>query len=60
MQSPAERPAPHRYGLSWQIVPTALIDALGDPDPEKARRSLEAMLKMKKIDIKTLEAARNG
>ena len=49
-----------RYGLSWQIVPTALIDALGDPDPEKARRSLEAMLTMKKIDIKTLEAARNG
>ena len=49
-----------RYGLSWQIVPTTLIDALGDPDPEKARRSLEAMLKMKKIDIKTLEAARNG
>ncbi len=49
-----------RYGLSWQIVPTALIDALGDPDPEKARRSLDAMLTMKKIDIKTLEAARNG
>lgn len=49
-----------RYGLSWQIIPTALIDALGDPDPEKARRSLDAMLTMKKIDIKTLEAARNG
>ena len=49
-----------RYGLSWQIIPTALIDALGDPDPEKARRSLEAMLTMKKIDVKTLEAARNG
>ena len=47
-----------RYGLSWQIIPTALMDALGDPDPEKARRSMEAMLKMKKIDIKTLEAAR--
>jgi len=49
-----------RYGLSWQIIPTALLDALGDKDPAKARRSMEAMLKMKKIDIKTLEAARNG
>jgi len=48
------------YGLSWQIIPTALLDALGDKDPAKARRSMEAMLKMKKIDIKTLEAARNG
>ena len=49
-----------RYGLSWQIVPTALMDALGDKDPAKARRSLEAMLTMKKIDIKRIEAARNG
>ena len=48
-----------RYGLSWQIIPTALMDALGDPDPEKARRSLEAMLKMKKIDVSAIEAARN-
>jgi predicted 3-demethylubiquinone-9 3-methyltransferase (glyoxalase superfamily) len=49
-----------RYGLWWQIIPTALMDALGDKDPEKARRSMEAMLKMKKIDLKALEAARNG
>jgi predicted 3-demethylubiquinone-9 3-methyltransferase (glyoxalase superfamily) len=49
-----------RYGLWWQVIPTALIDALGDKDPAKARRSMEAMLTMKKIDIKTLEAARNG
>lgn len=49
-----------RYGLSWQIIPKALIDALGDKDPEKSRRSMEAMLKMKKIDIGAIEAARGG
>ena len=49
-----------RYGLSWQIIPTALMDALGDKDPERSRRSLEAMLKMKKIDVRAIEAARNG
>ena len=49
-----------RYGLSWQIIPTALMDALGDKDPEKSRRSMEAMLKMKKIDVRAIEAARGG
>jgi len=49
-----------RYGLSWQIIPTALGEALGDRDPAKAKRALEAMFKMKKIDIKALEAARAG
>ncbi len=48
------------FGLSWQIIPTALTDALGDPDPRKSKRSLDAMLKLKKIDIKTIEAARAG
>ncbi|MEP7285196.1 MAG: VOC family protein [Chloroflexota bacterium] len=46
-----------KFGLSWQIVPTALGQLLGSPDPEKSRRVLEAMLKMKKIDIATLEQA---
>jgi predicted 3-demethylubiquinone-9 3-methyltransferase (glyoxalase superfamily) len=46
-----------RFGLSWQIVPTALPRLLGDPDQEKAQRVMAAMLKMKKIDIAELERA---
>jgi predicted 3-demethylubiquinone-9 3-methyltransferase (glyoxalase superfamily) len=48
-----------RFGVSWQIVPTALGSILGDPDPEKARRAMEAMLKMKKLDIVELQRARD-
>ena len=46
-----------RFGLSWQIVPTALTELLGDPDKEKSQRVMAAMLKMKKIDIGELERA---
>lgn len=46
-----------KYGLSWQIVPTALGEMLGDRDPKKARRVMEAMLQMKKIDIAGLKKA---
>lgn len=46
-----------RFGVSWQIVPEALGRLLGDKDPEKAKRALQAMLKMSKIDIKALEEA---
>ena len=49
-----------KFGLSWQIVPRALPEMLGDPDPAKSRRVMEAMLKMKKIDIKTLQEAYEG
>ncbi len=49
-----------KFGLSWQIVPTALGELLGDPDPEKSRRVMEAMLKMSKIDVPTLKQAYNG
>ncbi len=49
-----------RYGLSWQIVPRRLIELLGDPDKAKAGRAMEAMLKMKKIDIPALERAYQG
>ncbi len=49
-----------RFGLSWQVVPAALGTLLSDPDPEKARRVMEAMLAMKKIDIAALERARAG
>src|SRR5579859_1130900 len=43
-----------KFGLSWQIIPSALSEALGNPDPEKARRAMAAMLKMQKIDIEVL------
>jgi predicted 3-demethylubiquinone-9 3-methyltransferase (glyoxalase superfamily) len=46
-----------RYGVSWQIIPEALGRLMGDPDPEKARRVTEAMLKMVKIDVAELERA---
>ena len=49
-----------KYGLSWQIVPTVLITLLNDPDPEKSRRVMKAMLQMKKIDIETLKQAADG
>jgi predicted 3-demethylubiquinone-9 3-methyltransferase (glyoxalase superfamily) len=49
-----------RYGLSWQVVPTALVELLGDPDREKSGRAMEAMLKMKKLDIAELERAFEG
>jgi predicted 3-demethylubiquinone-9 3-methyltransferase (glyoxalase superfamily) len=49
-----------RYGLFWQIVPTALLDMITDPDPEKARRASEAMLTMKKFDIAALQRAYAG
>ena len=49
-----------KFGLSWQIVPRALPEMLSDPDPEKSRRVMQAMLKMKKIDIAELERARDG
>jgi predicted 3-demethylubiquinone-9 3-methyltransferase (glyoxalase superfamily) len=49
-----------RYGLSWQIVPVALMEMMADPDPVKAGRVMQAMLQMKKIDIKGLRQAYCG
>ncbi len=46
-----------RYGLSWQIVPTALHELIGDPDPERSQRAMKAMLGMSKIDIAELQRA---
>jgi predicted 3-demethylubiquinone-9 3-methyltransferase (glyoxalase superfamily) len=46
-----------RFGLSWQIVPRQLNELVGDADPERARRAMEAMLKMGKIDVAELQAA---
>jgi predicted 3-demethylubiquinone-9 3-methyltransferase (glyoxalase superfamily) len=49
-----------RFGLSWQVVPTALIDMLQDKDAQKAQRVMQAMLQMTKIDIARLNAAYAG
>jgi predicted 3-demethylubiquinone-9 3-methyltransferase (glyoxalase superfamily) len=46
-----------KFGVSWQIVPTALPELLSNPDPETSQRVMEAMLQMKKIDIDELERA---
>ncbi len=46
-----------RYGLSWQIIPTALPRLLGDKDAKRANAAMQAMLKMQKIDIKGLQQA---
>jgi predicted 3-demethylubiquinone-9 3-methyltransferase (glyoxalase superfamily) len=49
-----------KYGLSWQIVPSVLGEMLGDRDPQKAQRTLQAMLKMQKIIIADLQKAYEG
>jgi predicted 3-demethylubiquinone-9 3-methyltransferase (glyoxalase superfamily) len=49
-----------RFGLSWQIIPTRLPELLGDPDPGRAQRAMQAMLQMRKIDVAALEAAADG
>lgn len=49
-----------KFGLSWQIVPRALTSLLGDPDHERRSRALQAMLKMKKLNVAELERAADG
>jgi predicted 3-demethylubiquinone-9 3-methyltransferase (glyoxalase superfamily) len=49
-----------KFGLSWQVVPTPLLEMLTDSDREKADRTMEAMLQMKKLDIAELERAYEG
>ncbi|MCD4851012.1 VOC family protein [Arthrobacter sp. AK01] len=49
-----------KFGLSWQIVPTAMTGLLNGPDPEGSRRAMEAMLKMRKLDINALQKAYDG
>jgi predicted 3-demethylubiquinone-9 3-methyltransferase (glyoxalase superfamily) len=46
-----------KFGVSWQVIPAVLVRLLTDPDPKKAGRVAQAMFKMKKIDVKALEAA---
>lgn len=49
-----------RWGLSWQIVPTRLFQLLADPDADRSRRAMQAMLTMTKLDIAELERAADG
>jgi predicted 3-demethylubiquinone-9 3-methyltransferase (glyoxalase superfamily) len=49
-----------KWGLSWQITPIALMQAITDPDPVVAKRAFEAMMQMVKIDVAAIEAARRG
>ena len=49
-----------KYGLSWQVVPTVLVEMMSDPDKEKSGRVMEAMLRMKKLDIAALQQAYEG
>jgi predicted 3-demethylubiquinone-9 3-methyltransferase (glyoxalase superfamily) len=49
-----------KFGLSWQITPRALMNAMADPDRTAAKRAMEAMMTMKKIDIAAIEHARAG
>ena len=49
-----------KFGLSWQIVPRALLDAIADPDQAAAKRAMNAMMGMRKIDIAAIEHARAG
>ena len=49
-----------RYGLSWQIVPKILAEMVGNPDSEQSEHAMEAMLRMKKIDIEELKRAYAG
>lgn len=49
-----------KWGLSWQITPRVLMEAVTDPDRAAAKRAYDAMMQMKKIDIAAIEAARRG
>jgi predicted 3-demethylubiquinone-9 3-methyltransferase (glyoxalase superfamily) len=49
-----------RFGLSWQVIPTRMNELLADPDPERAQRAMQAMLKMGKLIVADLEKAADG
>ena len=49
-----------RYGLSWQVVPSGMVEMLNSPDREKANRAMEAMMQMKKLDLTELKRAFEG
>lgn len=49
-----------KFGLSWQVVPIALLDMVGNPDSEKSERAMAAMMQMKKLDLAELQRAYDG
>ena len=49
-----------KYGLSWQVTPEGIEEVFADPDAERAKRAMEAMLKMRKLDVDALHAAADG
>ena len=49
-----------KFGFSWQVVPERWVEMLNDPDPERVKRSTEAMYQMRKLDIEALEKAAAG
>jgi len=49
-----------KFGVSWQVIPTILSNLIGDPDPKKSQRAMQAMFKMKKLDIDALQRAHAG
>jgi len=49
-----------RWGVAWQVTPARLLELVKDPDRDRARRAMEAMIKMIKIDIATVEEAADG
>jgi len=49
-----------KFGLSWQVIPKQLMELMQDPDPKRSKRVVDAMLKMKKIDIAALQKAHAG
>jgi predicted 3-demethylubiquinone-9 3-methyltransferase (glyoxalase superfamily) len=49
-----------KFGVSWQVIPDGLIEKLGDADPEKAKRTAEALYAMRKLDVAALERAYAG
>jgi predicted 3-demethylubiquinone-9 3-methyltransferase (glyoxalase superfamily) len=49
-----------KFGLSWQIIPEGFVDTIADSDPEKSKRAMAAMMKMKKLDLEALKRARDG
>jgi predicted 3-demethylubiquinone-9 3-methyltransferase (glyoxalase superfamily) len=49
-----------KYGLSWQVAPSGMAEILNDPDRQRGKRAMKAMLGMKKIDVATLRAAADG
>lgn len=49
-----------KFGLSWQIIPKQLNELMSDPDPERSKRVVQAMMRMHKIDVAALQAAHDG